>query len=67
MDRRTRRAALATTVINEFTAAVLDTRAIDAVVRLRQSLDADGATAETVRTVHEFVREPRGRSKLRAS
>jgi tetratricopeptide (TPR) repeat protein len=46
---------LATTVINEFTAAALDTRAIDAVVRLRSSLDADGATAETVRTVHALV------------
>jgi tetratricopeptide (TPR) repeat protein len=47
--------ALATTVINEFTAAVLDTRAIDAVIRLRKSLDADGATAEAVRTVHALV------------
>jgi tetratricopeptide (TPR) repeat protein len=46
---------LAATVINEFTAAVLDTRAIDAVVRLRKSLDAEGATAEAVRTVHAFV------------
>ena len=47
---------LAATVIKEFTAAMLDTRAIDAVVRLRRSLDADGATAETVRTVHAFVK-----------
>ena len=46
---------LAVTVIEEFRAAALDTRAIDAVVRLRNSLDADGATAETVRTVHAFV------------
>ncbi|HEV7485876.1 MAG TPA: tetratricopeptide repeat protein [Thermoanaerobaculia bacterium] len=46
---------LAATVINEFTAAMLDMRAIDAVVRLRQSLDADGATAEAVRTVHALV------------
>ena len=46
---------LAVTVVNEFTAAALDMRAIDAVVRLRKSLDADGATVETVRTVHAFV------------
>jgi tetratricopeptide (TPR) repeat protein len=47
--------SLAATVIDEFTAAALDVRAIDAVVQLRQSLDADGATAEAVRTVHTFV------------
>ncbi len=46
---------LAATAINEFTAAMLDKRAIDAVVRLRESLDADGATAEAVRTVHALV------------
>jgi len=46
---------LAATVLDEFTAAALDARAIDAVVRLRQSLDADGATAEAVRTVHALV------------
>jgi len=46
---------LADRVIDEFTAAVLDTRAIDAVIRLRKSLDADGATAEAVRTVHASV------------
>jgi tetratricopeptide (TPR) repeat protein len=46
---------LAAMVIDEFTAAMLDKRAIDAVVRLRESLDADGATAEAVRTVHAFV------------
>lgn len=46
---------LAATVIDEFTAAAIETRAIDAVVRLRQSLDADGATAEAVRTVHALV------------
>jgi len=46
---------LADTVIDEFTAAMLNLRAIDAVVRLRKSLDADGATAEAVRTVHAFV------------
>ena len=42
-------------VIDEFTAAGLDERAIAAVVRLRDAIDADGATAETVRTVHAFV------------
>ena len=47
--------SLASTVIDEFTDAALDSRAIDAVVNLRKSLDADGATAETVRTVHAFV------------
>ncbi|MEA2327591.1 MAG: hypothetical protein QOE68_2550 [Thermoanaerobaculia bacterium] len=46
---------LAATVIDEFTAAMLDRRAIDAVLRLRRSLDADGATAEAVRTVHALV------------
>ena len=46
---------LAVTVIKAFTAAAVDTRAIDAVVRLLESLRADGATAETVRTVHAFV------------
>jgi tetratricopeptide (TPR) repeat protein len=47
--------ALAVSVVEEFTAAALDARAIDAVVRLRASLDADGATAEAVRTVHALV------------
>jgi tetratricopeptide (TPR) repeat protein len=42
-------------VIDEFTAAGLDERAVAAVVRLRTDIDADGATAETVRTVHAFV------------
>jgi tetratricopeptide (TPR) repeat protein len=47
--------ALAQEVIEEFTAAALDERAIDAVVRLRDVIDVEGATAETVRTVHAFV------------
>jgi tetratricopeptide (TPR) repeat protein len=47
--------ALAASVVEEFTAAALDARAIDAVVRLRASLDADGATAEAVRTAHALV------------
>lgn len=42
-------------VIDEFEAAGLDTRAVQAVAGLRSSIDADGATAEAVRTVHEFV------------
>jgi tetratricopeptide (TPR) repeat protein len=46
---------LADMVIEEFTDAALDTRAINAVARLRKSLDADGATAEAVRTVHALV------------
>jgi tetratricopeptide (TPR) repeat protein len=42
-------------VINEFAAAGVDTRAVQAIERLQSTIDADGATAETVRTVHEFV------------
>jgi tetratricopeptide (TPR) repeat protein len=44
-------------VIDEFTAADLDVRAITAIVRLRDAIDVDDATAETVRTVHAFVRD----------
>ena len=47
--------ALADLIVDEFTAAALDARAIDAMVRLRNALNADGATAETVRTVHALV------------
>jgi tetratricopeptide (TPR) repeat protein len=47
--------ALTGAVIDEFEAAGLDTRAVQAVAGLQSSIDADGATAETVRTVHEFV------------
>jgi tetratricopeptide (TPR) repeat protein len=47
--------ALAQNVIDEFAAATLDERAIAAVVRLRDAIDVDSATAETVRTVHAFV------------
>ena len=47
--------ALAASVVEEFTAAAVDSRAIEAVVRLRTSLDADGVTAETVRTVHALL------------
>jgi tetratricopeptide (TPR) repeat protein len=47
--------ALTQSVIDEFTVAGLDERAIAAVVRLRDAIDVEGATAETVRTVHAFV------------
>jgi len=47
--------ALTGTVIGEFEAAGLDTRAVQAVAGLQSSIDADGATGEAVRTVHEFV------------
>jgi tetratricopeptide (TPR) repeat protein len=42
-------------VIDEFTSAGLDDRATAAVIRLRDAIDVEGATAETVRTVHAFV------------
>jgi tetratricopeptide (TPR) repeat protein len=42
-------------VVDEFKAAGLDERAINAVVRLRDAIEVDDATAETVRTVHAFV------------
>lgn len=48
------------TVIDEFEAAGLDARAVQAVAGLQSSIDADGATGETVRTVHEFVQELAG-------
>jgi tetratricopeptide (TPR) repeat protein len=47
--------ALTGIVIDEFEAAGLDTRAVQAVASLQSSIDADGATGEAVRTVHEFV------------
>ncbi len=46
---------LTRTVVDEFRAAGLDERAIDAVVELCDAIDVDNATAETVRTVHAFV------------
>ena len=48
--------ALTAVVIDEFEAAGLDTRAVQAVANLQSSIDADGATGEAVRTVHEFVK-----------
>ena len=44
-------------VIGEFEAAGVDTRAVQAVEKLQSSIIADGATGETVRTVHEFVQK----------
>ena len=50
---------LARTVVDEFTTAGLDERALAAVVELCEAIDADNATAETVRTVHAFVEKVR--------
>jgi tetratricopeptide (TPR) repeat protein len=43
-------------VIDEFTSAGLDQRAIAAIAHLRDAIDVDDASAETVRTVHTFVK-----------
>lgn len=48
--------ALTSAVIDEFTAAGVDMRAVQAIEQLQSTIDVDGATAEAVRTVHEFVR-----------
>jgi len=48
--------ALTSAVIDEFTAAGVDIRAVQAIEQLQSTIDVDGATAEAVRTVHEFVR-----------
>jgi tetratricopeptide (TPR) repeat protein len=42
-------------VVDEFTTAQINERGIAAVIRLREAIDVDDATAETVRTVHAFV------------
>jgi len=47
--------AITQTVIEEFTVAGFDDRAIAALVRLRDSIDVDGATVASVRTVHDYV------------
>jgi sensor histidine kinase regulating citrate/malate metabolism len=47
--------AIAQNVIDEFTAARMNERAIAAVVSLRDALDVDDATAETVHTVHALI------------
>jgi tetratricopeptide (TPR) repeat protein len=43
-------------IVDEFTAAGFDERAIAAIARLRDEIAVDDATAETVRTVHRFVK-----------
>jgi tetratricopeptide (TPR) repeat protein len=57
MERGDRSAAkaLAQNVIDEFVAAGISARATNAVTELRDAIDVDDATAETVRTVHTFV------------
>jgi tetratricopeptide (TPR) repeat protein len=47
--------ALIQTVADELEAAGLDKNAIAAVVRLRDAIDMDDATVETVRTVHALI------------
>jgi tetratricopeptide (TPR) repeat protein len=57
MERGDQRAAkaLAQEVIDQFVAARISGRAINAVAELRDAIEVDDATAETVRTVHAFV------------
>ncbi|HEX9457617.1 MAG TPA: hypothetical protein VGA84_00655 [Thermoanaerobaculia bacterium] len=59
VDRGEEREARALTqnIIDEFTEAGFDERAIQAVVRLRDAIEVDDATAETVRTVHAIVKD----------
>jgi tetratricopeptide (TPR) repeat protein len=52
---RTAARALTQKVIDEFTAGGLNAHAIDAVVALRDAIDGDDATAETVNTAHAVV------------
>jgi tetratricopeptide (TPR) repeat protein len=47
--------SLTQNVIDEFTTARMNERAIAAVVGLRDAIDVDDATSETVHTVHAFV------------
>jgi tetratricopeptide (TPR) repeat protein len=47
--------ALTQNVVDEFTAAGMHQRAISAVIALRDAIDVDDATAETVNTVHAVV------------
>lgn len=46
---------IAQNVIDEFTAAGMNQRAITAIVTLRDAIDVDDATAETVNTAHAVV------------
>jgi tetratricopeptide (TPR) repeat protein len=52
---RTAARELAQNVIDEFIAAQISERAINAVIELRDAIDVDDATAETVHTVHALV------------
>jgi tetratricopeptide (TPR) repeat protein len=52
---RTAARSLTQSVIDELTSAGMNDRAIDAVVALRDAIDVDDATAETVHTVHAVV------------
>jgi tetratricopeptide (TPR) repeat protein len=52
---RTAARAIAQNVIDEFTAAGMNERAISAIIALRDAIDVDDATAETVNTVHAVV------------
>jgi tetratricopeptide (TPR) repeat protein len=47
--------SLAQSVIDEFTEKGMSHRAIDALISLREKIDVDDATAETVHTVHAVV------------
>jgi len=49
--------ALTRSVIGEFEAAGIDASAVQAIEKLQSSMNADGATEETVRTVHELVQK----------
>jgi tetratricopeptide (TPR) repeat protein len=52
---RTEARLLTQEVVDEFTAARMNQRAIAAVTELRDAIDVDDVTAETVHTVHAFV------------
>jgi len=54
-DDRQEARRLTQEVIDEFTAGGMNERAIAAVISLREAIDADDVTAETVHTVHAFV------------
>jgi len=54
--------SLTQNVVDEFTAARMNESATSAVANLRDAIDVDDATAETVRTVHAFVESLREES-----
>jgi tetratricopeptide (TPR) repeat protein len=47
--------SLTQNIVDDFITAGLDERAVKAVVRLRDAINVDDVSAETVRTVHAFV------------